>query len=710
MRILLVLMVVSFSAIFASGEVLAAPGGMALSEASRRILFQKLPRNAGSALLGMLAADKNNNAWIMYKNLSSSDDKWGILTPAHKVERVVTFDEISTFIHTNLTPQTENDKQLLKSSELNLYIAVSHTPTLLSVYETVTSKRPYEIKHVTHIDLEQGKELFQLPSAFVVEEALEGTDNFPQALEKLFSFYGTDLETFSQQLQAAKNKHAGLFGGLTAQMTGLQQVELTYPNVEDGFGGEAVRVSPSPYISDIDEIARSLGSSPEERSNWEGVLRLLAETELITNDIEVLLQGFDAETAMPQELEQLMQEINAAKTVAEATPAPETIAEKPERKKVERAKQERLPSVAHPYSEFVKQARLSASTKPDGNEPTIAWVTKKLESNGLAAGDKTISNHENFWSLPARGYMQKMIDAGYAELIAVDRETLWEVWNLSQQAWEKEKVAGRFGKLLKKKREAAGYDQRSTMINDLIRDSRGELSQEQFKSLENNFSLYERYKGFPNEATFKQLINAGFADKIGVSAEELETAWREARLARGEAKEMAKEARALAGGEAVTQELPVTAQEPVVEKEAVVEEEPVTAQEPVVEKEAVVEEEPVTAQEPVVEKEAVVEEEPVTAQEPVVEKEAVVEEEAVVEADPTPSSEVASESAPSGMSPVEIENMLNTLQELQEKAPLPSVHELLGKLIEKLEHQWLVEDEQRQARVEKEVKNSTGEG
>ena len=686
MRILLVLMVVSFSAIFASGEVLAAPGGMALSEASRRILFQKLPRNAGSALLGVLAADKNNNAWIMYKNLSSSDDKWGILTPAHKVERVVTFDEISTFIHTNLTPQTENDKQLLKSSERHLYIAVSHTPTLLSVYETVTSKRPYEIKHVTHIDLEQDKELFQLPHAFVVKEALEGTDNFPQALEKLFSFYGTDLETFSQQLQAAKNKHAGLFGGLIAELDPANSVV----GAEEGV----VHISLSPYMGDIDEMAHLFGNSSKEREHWRGVLNLLASTELITNDIEVLLQGFDAETAMPQELEQLMQEINAAKTVAEATPAPETIAEKPERKKVERAKQERLPSVAHPYSEFVKQARLSASTKPDGNEPTIAWVTKKLESNGLAAGDKTISNHENFWSLPARGYMQKMIDAGYAELIAVDRETLWEVWNLSQQAWEKEKVAGRFGKLLKKKREAAGYDQRSTMINDLIRDSRGELSQEQFKSLENNFSLYERYKGFPNEATFKQLINAGFADKIGVSAEELETAWREARLARGEAKEMAKEARALAGGEAVTQELPVTAQEPVVEKEAVVEEEPVTAQEPVVEKEAVVEEEPVTAQEPVVEKEAVVEEEP------------VVEEEVVVEADPTPSSEVASESAPSGMSPVEIENMLNTLQELQEKAPLPSVHELLGKLIEKLEHQWLVEDEQRQARVEKEVKTA----
>ena len=52
MRILLVLMVVSFSAIFASGEVLAAPGGMALSEASRRILFQKLPRNAGVSTSG----------------------------------------------------------------------------------------------------------------------------------------------------------------------------------------------------------------------------------------------------------------------------------------------------------------------------------------------------------------------------------------------------------------------------------------------------------------------------------------------------------------------------------------------------------------------------------------------------------------------------------------------------------------------------------
>ena len=607
----------------------------------------------------MLAADKNNNAWIMYKNLSSSDDKWGILTPAHKVERVVTFDEISTFIHTNLTPQTENDKQLLKSSELNLYIAVSHTPTLLSVYETVTSKRPYEIKHVTHIDLEQDKELFQLPHAFVVKEALEGTDNFPQALEKLFSFYGTDLETFSQQLQAAKNKHAGLFGGLTAQMTGLQQVELTYPNVEDGFGGEAVRVSPSPYISDIDEIARSLGSSPEERSNWEGVLRLLAETELITNDIEVLLQEFDAETVMPQEIEQLMQEINAIKTVAETTMVTEmasaTTSEvaKPEQDettkreiKQDKTKSKKLPEIARPYGELVKLAFSRLTSKPDGNKYTAVWLSKELEKNGFSVPRKTIDNHKNFWSLPSRDYLQKMIDAGLAELIGIDRETLWKVWELSRQAWEKEKVAGRFGKLLKKKREAAGYDQRSTMINDLIRDSRGELSQEQFKSLENNFSLYERYKGFPNEATFKQLINAGFADKIGVSAEELETAWREARLARGEAKEMAKEARALAGGEAVTQELPVTAQEPVVEKEAVVEEEPVTAQEPVVEKEAVVEEEPVTAQEPVVEKEAVVEEEPVTAQEPVVEKEAVVEEEPVTAQEPVVEKEAVVEEEP----------------------------------------------------------------
>ena len=325
MRILLVLMAVSFSAIFASGEVLAAPGGMALSEASRRILFQRLPQNAGSALLGMLAADSSSSTWIMYKDGNLDNDKWKILTPVYKTERVATLSEIGAFIENNAL-QTEQDKKLLENSELNPYIAVSHTPTLFSVYETVTSKRPYEIKHVTHIDLEQGKELFQLPSAFVVKEALEGADNFPQALEKLFSFYGTDLETFSQQLQAAKNKHAGLFSGLIAELDPANSVV----GAEEGV----VHISPSPYMGDIDEMAHLFGNSSKEREHWRGVLNLLASTELITNDIEVLLQGFDAETAMPQELEQLMQEINAAKTMAEATPAPETIAEKPERKKL----------------------------------------------------------------------------------------------------------------------------------------------------------------------------------------------------------------------------------------------------------------------------------------------------------------------------------------------------------------------------------------
>ena len=465
--------------------------------------------------------------------------------------------------------------------------------------------------------------------------------------------------------------------------------ELDPANSVVGAEEGVVHISPSPYMGDIDEMVHLFGNSSKEREHWRGVLNLLASTELITNDIEVLLQGFAAETVMPQEIEQLMQEINAIKTVAETTMVTEmasaTTSEVAKSKQEETTKKEikqdktkskKLPEIARPYGELVRLAFSRLTSKPDGNKYTAVWLSKELEKNGFSVPRKTIDNHKNFWAIPSRDYLQKMIDAGYAELIAVDKETLWKVWELSKQAWNKEKVARRFGDLLKKKREAAGYDQRSTMINDLIRDSRGELSQEQFKTLENNFSLYERYKGFPNEKTFKQLINAGFADKIGVSAEELETAWREARLARGEAKEMAKEARALVGGEAVTQELPVAAQEPVVEKE------------------------PVTAQEPVVEKEAVVEEEPVTAQEPVVEKEAVV------ETDPTPSSEVASESAPPDMNLTEIENTLKTLQEMQEKAPLPSVREVLDKEIEKLEHQWLVEEDQRQARVEKEVKTA----
>ena len=661
MGILLVWMAVSFSAIFASGEVLVARGGMALSEASRRILFQRLPQSAGSALLEVLAADKTNSAWVVLKDLNISSDKWGIVTQVYKTERVASFGEITTFIANSLANanagQAVHGKQLLENSELHLYIAVSHTPTLLSVYEAVTNKWPYEITHVTHIDLDQGEELFQLPRTFVVEGALEGTNNFSQALGKMFSFYGTDLETFSQQLQAAKNKHSGLFSGLIAERPELQQLEPAYPNSEAGLGGDAVH-SPSPYISDIDQLAHSLGNSKAERNEQKSALRLLASTELIINDIEVLSQEFDAETAMPQELEQLMQEINATKTVVETTPAPETAVAKPERKKaarkeVKRVKEEeRLPSVARPYGEFIRQARLSANAKYDGNEPTITWVTEELKGNGFTASTKTISNHENFWAIPSRDYLQGMIDAGYAELIAVDKETLWKVWELSQQVWEKEKVARRFGKLLKKKREAAGYDQRSTMINDLIRDSRGELSQEKFTLLENSFSNYERNRVLPSEATFKQLITAGFAGKIGVSAEELETVWREAKQAHKEAKEMAKAARALARGEAVTQELPLTVGKPVV-----------------------------------------VEADPTPSSE-------------TVEADSTPSSEVASESAPSGMSPVEIENMLKTLQEMQEKAPLPSVREVLVKEIANLEEQWLIEDEQRQARVEKEVKTA----
>ena len=81
------------------------------------------------------------------------------------------------------------------------------------------------------------------------------------------------------------------------------------------------------------------------------------------------------------------------------------------------------------------------------------------------------------------------------------------------------------------------------------------MSQERFRSLENKLSFYEGHKGFPTATMLKQLLNAGLADKIGVSAEELETAWREARQALAEAKKMAKTARTLVHGEAIALEL-----------------------------------------------------------------------------------------------------------------------------------------------------------
>ena len=647
MRVLWGLAVLLFSIVFDGVEVLATRRGVALSETSKRIIFQRLPQNAGSALLELLTSDKTNSAWIVFKDPSLGDDKWKRVNPVAGQDRVATSGEMSEFILNNLAWQNAQDKQLLEESDLHLYIAVPHTPTLLSIYETVTDKWPYKIDHVAHIDLAVDKELVQLPRAFVLERALEGTDSFSPALEKLLFLYGMDLDTFSQQLHAAKNTHSGLFSGLIAELTRLQQLDLADLNSSAGVGEETIHVLPSPYVEDIDQLARAGGNSPAERNEQQRGLRLLASTELVMDDIEALLQEFDAGTVIPPELEQLMHEINATKSMAEATPVPETTtATKPQQKETPTGKttqgkmkkeSKKLPAAARPYGEFIELAFSRLTAKSDGNKYTAVWLSRELAAKGFSVPRKTIDNHKNFWSIPSRDYLQKMIDAGLAELIDVDRETLWKVWELSQQARDKEKVARKFGELLSTKRTAAGYKIRRELITAFIQDSGGdEWSQERFRELENKLSSYEGHKILPTATTLKQLLHAGFADKIGVSAEELETAWREARQARAEAKKMAKTARALARETFTVQEPPVVAAQPV----------------------------------------------------------------AVVEADPVPVSTETGKTTPI------IVRLIANLQQMLESSPSATVAETLKKELKRLEDQWLIEEEQRQASAEKEAKTA----
>ena len=91
------LLAISFSTIFSlcANELLAARG-IGLPEASRRIIFQRLPKNAGAALLKSLSTDyANNRVRIIIKELNLGDDKWDTFEQVHRMERVVTFSEIS---------------------------------------------------------------------------------------------------------------------------------------------------------------------------------------------------------------------------------------------------------------------------------------------------------------------------------------------------------------------------------------------------------------------------------------------------------------------------------------------------------------------------------------------------------------------------------------------------------------------------------------
>ena len=81
MRVLWGLAVLLFSIVFDGVEVLATRRGVALSETSKRIIFQRLPQNAGSALLELLTSDKTNSAWIVFKDPSLGDDKWKRVNP-----------------------------------------------------------------------------------------------------------------------------------------------------------------------------------------------------------------------------------------------------------------------------------------------------------------------------------------------------------------------------------------------------------------------------------------------------------------------------------------------------------------------------------------------------------------------------------------------------------------------------------------------------
>ena len=693
MRILLIFAAVGFSAIFGNGEAPAMKVklGISVNKMSKRVLFKNLPKNAASALLINGVLGEAEGIWLTWKKLDADEGGWWNSTPVKRSGKVATPDEIGNLISTVLADPPDDKKFL--SDKLHFYVAVHHNPTLLSVYEVVTENWPYKLTHVTHIDLTEGKEFFHLPSTFALEGALEGADAFPQALEKLFSFHGTDLETFSKQLHAAKNKHSGLYSGLITELTGLQQLESAYLNSVAGAGEEAVHVLPSPYVSDVDEIAHTLGNSQSERNKKRNLLRLLASTEIIINDIDVLLQEFDAEIAMPQELEHLMQEINATKAVPKATPVSKaatvteetpvsettaaakpkktihmsetttaakpkktthmsettaaakpkktthmsetTTAAKPKPKKT--TQQVRLPEVARPYGEFITQARLRTKTK-SGDKLTLVSLTEELKGNGFTTSKKTIAKHENFWGIPSRVYLQEMIDASYAELIGVDRETLGKIWELSQQALDREKIVRKFGNLLKKKREATGHTLK-TLASSLIQDSRGELPQERFKSLQVMLHIYERNRNLPTKATIEKLLHAGLADKIGVSVTELETTWQKARQARTEAKKIAKTARNLASEEAVTQELPITLEQPV----------------------------------------------------------------ASVEADPVPARTVTGETTLDEQT-IDIELWLANLYTMREQSSSPLMRELLDKEIERLEEQWLIEEEQRQARAEKKAR------
>lgn len=643
MRVMLVLLAASLSNIFA-GEVLANKGESAL-QLSKKALFKNLPNNAAAAILQQGILAKTKGAWLAWQKLSASEDEWWHTTHVKTQDRVTTPEDIDTLLSKAFSTNNPNKNSL--GEELLVYVAVRHhSPTLLSVYKVVMATWPYEIAQVAHIDLAEGKELFQLPHDFVVEEALlEETDSFPVALGQLFSLHRTNLDTFAQQLQAAKNKHTGLFSGLIAELVGLQILDTAYLNSAAGVGEEAVHVSPPPYVNDVDEIANTLANSQVDKNT----LRLLASTELIINDIEVLLREFDAETAMPQKIADLMREINATKVEVEArdTPVAEkttvaaasnTTKEATETKN----KVKKLPEVARPYGEFIKQARLSMQTKNDGDTHSLTWLVKKLQSNGFSPPRKTISNHEAFWSMPSHDYLQKMIAAGYAKLLDINRETLWKVWELSQQARDKDKIARKFGDFLKEKRKEAGYLKRSVLIAELIQDSHGGLLPAKANSLEATVSSYERYKVTPTEEMLQQLLSAGLADKIGVSGEELKAVWQEARQARKEAKKLAKEARALVHREVIAQEQPVVEKQPAV----------------------------------------------------------------VVDAEPVPTSAVIADTTPQVEQTFDIELLIANLQTMQEQSSSPQVHELLGKEIERLEGQWLFEEEQRLEQLETEARTA----
>lgn len=342
------LLAISFSTIFSlcANELLAARG-IGLPEASRRIIFQRLPKNAGAALLKSLSTDNaNNRVQIIIKELNLGDDKWDTFEQVHRMERVATFSEISDLITRNLThtdsrkdiynkkikpsKRVKQIKQSLESRDLHLYIAVRHSSTLLTVYEIITGDYPYQINYVTHIDLVQGKELLQLPQTFVVEEALARANNFPQALDNLLSLYGTDLDTFLMQLRTVKDRHYGLFSGLVAEHIETKQLNPVSLPIANIVGEGAVHISP--YVEDIREITSFLLEEPNpEIQQHKNTIQLLASTELIANAINMLSDAFGSEKRglMPQKVEQLLHDISTINVIAEVTPAPTTTKQQP---------------------------------------------------------------------------------------------------------------------------------------------------------------------------------------------------------------------------------------------------------------------------------------------------------------------------------------------------------------------------------------------